>query len=49
MPTDEALTIVAVDVEDVLTFGESCTPAVAGAIPKAVEMVLACIQGDQGL
>ena len=46
LPTDEALTIMAVEVEDVLTFGESCTPAVAAAIPKAVEMVLACLQDD---
>ena len=46
LPTDEALAIVAVEVEDVLTFGELCTPAVAAAIPKAVEMVLACILGD---
>ena len=43
LPTDEAVTIVAVEVEDVLTFGESCTPAVAAAIPGAVEMVMACI------
>ena len=49
LPTDEAVTIVAVEVEDVLTFGESCTPAVAAAIPWAVEMVLACIQGDREL
>ena len=49
LPTDEALTIVAVEVEDVLTFGESCTPAVAAAIPWVVEMVLACIQGDREL
>ena len=46
LPADEAVTIVAVEVEDVLTFGESCTPAVADAIPVAVEKVLACIQGN---
>jgi len=49
LPADAAVTIVAVEVEDVLTFGESCTPAVAAAIPWAVEMVLACIQGDREL
>ncbi len=49
LPTDEALTIVAVETEDVLTFGESCTPAVEAAIPRAVEMVLACIQSDREL
>jgi hydrogenase maturation protease len=43
LPTDEAVTIVAVEVEDVLTFGESCTPAVAAAIPGAIEMVMDCI------
>jgi hydrogenase maturation protease len=49
LPTDQAVAIVAVEVEDVLTFGESCTPAVAAAIPRAVEMTLACFQGDQRL
>jgi len=49
LPADEALTIVAVEVNDVLTFGESCTPAVAAAIPVAVEAVLACIQGNSEL
>ena len=43
LPTDEAVTIVAIEVEDVLTFGESCTPAVAAAIPEAIEMVMACM------
>jgi len=41
LPSDEALSIVAIEVEDVLTFGEACTPAVAAAIPRAVEVVLA--------
>ena len=41
LPTDEALSIVAVEVEDVLTFGEECTGAVAAAIPGAVDAVLA--------
>ena len=49
LPADEALTIVAVEVNDVLTFGESCTPAVAAVIPVAVEAVLACIQGNSEL
>ena len=49
LPTDEAVTIVAVEVEDVLTFGESCTPAVAAAIPRVVEMVMACIHNDREL
>jgi hydrogenase maturation protease len=39
LPEDEAITIVAVEVEDVLTFGEMCTPQVQAAIPRAMQMV----------
>ena len=49
LPDDQAVVIVAVEAEDVLTFGESCTPAVAAAIPRAAEMVLDWVQGDRGL
>jgi hydrogenase maturation protease len=41
LPDDEDFVIVAVEVEDVLTFGEECTPVVEEAIPQAVEAVLA--------
>ena len=41
LPDDEAILIIAIEVEDVLTFGEGCTPAVAAAIPRAVEAVVA--------
>ncbi len=41
LPDDENFVIVAIEVEDVLTFGEDCTPAVEQAIPRAVEVVLA--------
>jgi hydrogenase maturation protease len=41
LPADEDILIIAVEAEDVLTFGEECTPAVAAAIPRAVEAVLA--------
>jgi hydrogenase maturation protease len=41
LPDDKAIVIIAVEVEDVLTFGEECTPAVAAAIPRAVEAVFA--------
>ena len=40
LPEDEAITILAVEAEDVLTFGETCTPAVEAALPRAVEAVL---------
>ena len=41
LPSDRDLTILAVEVEDVLTLGETCTPAVTRAIPDAVEATLA--------
>ena len=41
LPPDEAIVLIAVEVEDVLGFGETCTPAVPAAIPRAVEAVLA--------
>lgn len=40
LPRDEAIAIVAVEVDDVLTFGETCTPAIAAAIPRAVGVVI---------
>ncbi|MBN1810934.1 MAG: hydrogenase maturation protease [Anaerolineae bacterium] len=41
LPADEDFVIIAVEVEEVWTFGEECTFAVAEAIPRAVEAVLA--------
>jgi hydrogenase maturation protease len=41
LPADEDFVIIAVEVEEVWTFGEECTLAVAEAIPRAVEAVLA--------
>lgn len=41
LPADEDFIIVAIEVEDVLTFGEECTSAVEQAISRAVEVVLA--------
>jgi hydrogenase maturation protease len=47
LPDDEAISIIAIEVEDVLTFGETCTPVVMAAIPRAVEAVLAELEvGD---
>jgi hydrogenase maturation protease len=43
LPQDESMTILAIEVEDVLTFGEVCTPAVAAAIPRAAEIVRAAL------
>jgi hydrogenase maturation protease len=41
LPADKDIVIFAIEVEDVLTFGEECMPVVAAAIPGAVEIVLA--------
>ncbi|MFW6082555.1 MAG: hydrogenase maturation protease [Chloroflexota bacterium] len=48
LPDDEHFVIVAIEVEDVLTFGETCTPAVEKAIPHAVDVVLAELEKDEG-
>jgi len=46
LPDDENFVIVAIEVEDIWTFGETCTPAVEEAIPHAVEMVLAELEPE---
>ncbi len=46
LPGDEAIVIVAVEVEDVLTFGEECTPGVAAAIPRVAETALSLLEAD---
>jgi hydrogenase maturation protease len=40
LPDDHRIVLVAVEAEDVLTFGDDCTAAVEAAIPRAVEEVL---------
>lgn len=39
LPADDQIIIIGIQVEDVLTFAEECTPAVAGAVPAAVAQV----------
>lgn len=39
LPGDEGISIFAVEVQDVVTFGDSCTQAVALAIPRVTEAV----------
>ena len=46
LPPDDAIIVMAVEAEDVLTFGETLTPAVAAALPAAVEAVLAELAWD---
>jgi len=40
LPPDENILLVGIEAQDILTFTEECTPAVAAAIPTAVEEVL---------
>lgn len=45
LPGDDDIVIFAIQAEDILTFSESCTPAVAAAIPSAAETVLSELEG----
>jgi hydrogenase maturation protease len=47
LPGDKDLTFLAVEAEDVLTLTETCTPAVARAIPHAAEALLFQLGGSQ--
>lgn len=40
LPADEAISIIAIEAEDVLSFGETLTPAVAAAVPAASKELL---------
>ncbi|MGD2041908.1 MAG: hydrogenase maturation protease [Anaerolineae bacterium] len=46
VPDDDAFEIIAIEVKDVLTFGETHTPAVSAAIPHAVDAVLAAVDAS---
>ncbi len=51
LPADKDVRLVGIEAQDVINFGDQCTPAVAAAIPRAVEEVvrlLDSMQGDQG-
>ena len=43
LPENRHIQLVGIEAEDILTFGEQCTPAVQAAIPRAVETVLAAL------
>ncbi len=43
VPPDDAVDIVAVEAENVLTFSEQCTPAVEQSVPAAVKTVLSIL------
>jgi hydrogenase maturation protease len=48
LPRDEQVQLVGIEAEDILTFGEECTPAVAEAIPRAAELVLKLLDNPSG-
>jgi hydrogenase maturation protease len=43
LPPDEDILILGIEASDVTNFGEVCTPAVAAAVPRAVEAVVAAL------
>lgn len=43
LPADGDLRLLGIEAADVYSFGESCTPAVEDAVPRAVERVLALL------
>jgi hydrogenase maturation protease len=52
LPEDRHIRLVGIEAEDILNFGEACTPAVAAAVPLAVAAVLQILgeaaSGEQG-
>jgi hydrogenase maturation protease len=40
LPENRRIQLVGIEAQDILNFGETCTPAVDAAIPKAVDVVL---------
>jgi len=44
LPPDELIDVVAIEVKDVWTFSETCTPEVLAAVDKAVTLVLELIK-----
>ena len=45
LPDDRNILLVGIEAEDILTFGETCTPAVEAAVPRAVADVLEALRG----
>jgi hydrogenase maturation protease len=43
LPANEQILLVGIEAVDILNFGETCTPAVAASIPRAVDEVLALL------
>ena len=48
LPEDHSIRLVGIEVVDILNFSETCTPAVAAAIPAAVDTVLRLLDNATG-
>ncbi len=47
LPAAEDILLIGIEAADVLNFGEKCTPEVEAAVPRAVEAVLAALDGKR--
>jgi hydrogenase maturation protease len=48
LPSDENVRLIGIEAEDLVNFNEQCTPAVAEAIPRAVEAVIQLLDSMLG-
>ncbi|MBC8868486.1 MAG: hydrogenase maturation protease [Planctomycetes bacterium] len=48
LPADDDIRLVGIEAEDVINFGERCTPAVEAAISRAVEEVIQILESMRG-
>ena len=48
LPENRHIQLVGIEAQDILTFGERCTPSVQAAIPRAVEAVLHILDALSG-
>ena len=46
LPDDEDILLIGIEAEDLVNFGEQCTPAVQAALPRAVDDVLQALDGS---
>ena len=47
LPENRHIQLVGIEAEDILTFGERCTPSVQAAVPRAVDAVLKALDAFQ--
>jgi len=48
LPADQDVHLVGIEAQDVINFSAQCTPAVAAAIPRAVEEVVRLLETMRG-